>query len=384
MSHNNNKILFANQLRGLAALLVLLSHWFGVYWGMRDVVSFYTASPIQQGVNPLAYDLVSFNPNFGLGPFGVSIFFLISGFVIPISIEKNTVAKFLTMRFFRVFPTYWFSLLIGLSCVYCSSLFWSLPLFWNKEILISNFFLANDVFQIASVDLVNWTLAIELKFYLVIAILSQVIRTGRVLPIFIFSLLIFILNFYLNDNTSTAEISSITTVAICIASELVYVQFMLIGIFFYYAHQNKISKRKLIEYSTFQLFFFAMSWRYSSLSNQFPVVPFIYFYGLAFFALAFSFRQKFTGNKFLKLLADISFPLYLIHSLVGYVTIKILMSYAWSFYAAASFALCSVSAIACAIHIFVETPTNAFGKKLSNMLAGVGKTTKIEKINAYP
>ncbi|MFZ6741876.1 hypothetical protein ACO0LC_01440 [Undibacterium sp. JH2W] len=70
MSSDKNKILFAHQLRGMAAVLVLVSHWFGVYWGMREAVSYYTASPVHAGASPLVYDIMSYYPNFGLGPLG--------------------------------------------------------------------------------------------------------------------------------------------------------------------------------------------------------------------------------------------------------------------------------------------------------------------------
>ncbi|MDP1978451.1 acyltransferase [Undibacterium sp.] len=365
MSTEKNKILFAHQLRGLAAFLVLISHWFGVYWGMRETVSYYTASPIHSGVNPLAYDIVSVNPNFGLGPFGVAIFFLISGFVIPLSLEKNSSLKFLIMRFFRIFPTYWISLAIGLLFVYCSSQFWGVPLFWNTKILATNIFLVNDFFLLPSVDLVNWTLAVELKFYLVAACLSTSIRSGKVLPVFIFSTAILMLNWFLNRSHDTSDISAFLSILKMLASGFVYVQFMLIGLFYYYSYQQRISNNKLIFYVLIQLMIFSWTWSLSSMKNQFPVVPMIYFYGLALFSFAYIFRHKFRKNRLLDLTADISFPLYLVHSLVGYVMIKILMSFACSFYLSVSLTILVVAALAYAIHIFIEKPTNFLGKRVS-------------------
>ena len=34
-----SKIIFANQIQVVAVMCVMLSHFLGVYWGMRDVVS---------------------------------------------------------------------------------------------------------------------------------------------------------------------------------------------------------------------------------------------------------------------------------------------------------------------------------------------------------
>ncbi len=76
------RLIFANQLRGLAALCVVGSHLVAVFWAMRDVVGIATASPPQPGDGPpfLGLFLLTW---FNLGPFGVGIFFLISGLVIP-------------------------------------------------------------------------------------------------------------------------------------------------------------------------------------------------------------------------------------------------------------------------------------------------------------
>ncbi|MFZ6720087.1 acyltransferase family protein [Undibacterium sp. Ji49W] len=376
MTTNNNKILFANQLRGVAAFLVLISHWFGVYWGMREAVSYYTASPVHGGVNPFAYELVSFNPNFGLGPFGVSIFFLISGFVIPISLEKNSVPNFLIMRLFRIFPTYWISLCVGLLFVYGSSQFWGQALYWNAKLLVTNMLLINDLFLLPSVDLVNWTLAVELKFYLVVACLSPAIRQGKVLPLFIFSASILILNWCLNSTLCAVAPTDFVSVFRMLASEFVYVQFMLVGLFFYYAYQQKISNKKFILYVFLQLTLFSLTWLNSSIRDQFPVVTLIYLYGFALFSLAYFFRKKFRQSTVINLLADISFPLYLVHSLAGYVMIKILMSYGCSFYVSVFLAASVVGIIAYAIHRCVEMPTNSVGKTISKFRTSRIKVNK--------
>lgn len=360
-----SRIIFANQLRGFAAFLVVISHWFGVYWGARETVAFHTASPIQEGVSPLAYHLVSINPNFGLGPLGVSIFFLISGFVIPVSIAKNSARQFLIQRCFRIFPTYWIGLSIGLLCVVCSSKFWNIPLFWNVEIIVSNYLLLNNIFQIINLDLVSWTLAIELKFYLAVTFLRLPIKEGRVLPIFVFSCACLLLNlcwtFYLDDHTSNAFLTAIGI----LISELVYVQFMLIGCFFYFGFQHKISSKKLTVCLIVQFSIFFLSWKYGGLSNSYPVVPKIYLFGFFIFFASYTFRRFFRRNIFFDFLAKISFPVYLIHSLVGYVVIKICMHFGLSFYFAILVAMFSVTVIAMVLHETVETSSNNFGKRLS-------------------
>jgi peptidoglycan/LPS O-acetylase OafA/YrhL len=83
MGDRQHKIQFADTLRGIAAALVMLDHVLGL-----------------AGLSPTAkFPLLS------LGQFGVALFFLVSGFVIPISLPKYSVVGFLTARVFRIYLT---------------------------------------------------------------------------------------------------------------------------------------------------------------------------------------------------------------------------------------------------------------------------------------
>lgn len=84
---------FLDVLRGIAALAVALQHiGAALFSDARD----FTATYLQ------------------LGQFGVSVFFLCSGFVIPISIERrNSLGRFWWHRLFRLYPLYWASLAVA-------------------------------------------------------------------------------------------------------------------------------------------------------------------------------------------------------------------------------------------------------------------------------
>ncbi|QOC99424.1 hypothetical protein [Pseudomonas putida] len=49
MQQASDRALFANQLRGVAVIAVLIVHWCGVYWFSRDVVASYIHAPIVEG-----------------------------------------------------------------------------------------------------------------------------------------------------------------------------------------------------------------------------------------------------------------------------------------------------------------------------------------------
>src|SRR4030095_2287642 len=82
-------------LRGLAALAVMIFHYTGHYGKNVGHVD-----------RPLL--------ELALGNYGVQLFFMISGFVIFMTIEKTrTAMDFVVTRFSRLYPAYWASLLIA-------------------------------------------------------------------------------------------------------------------------------------------------------------------------------------------------------------------------------------------------------------------------------
>ena len=360
------RFIFANQLRGIAVILVLFSHWFGVFWGMRETVATYTSSPIQLGDSPLIYHLISDIPNVSFGPIGVSIFFLISGFVIPFSLEKGNSWEFLVARLFRIFPTYWVGLILGLIGVWIASRLWNRPLILNCKILLSNMFLYNGFIQMPSLDMVNWTLAIECIFYILAALFAKAIHNANVKPIFIFSGAVLIGNWKI---VQVVEFLHIFPEAIrYLVTALMYVQFMLIGCFFFHAIREKISNRRLYFYVAIQLFLVCVTWRLGLQNNYFPVVPFNYFLGLCVFSVCFHFREKFKSRPFLDQIASVSFPLYVTHALGGYLLLKLLSQWGLSFYASASIAFSVVFFIVTLIHLYIEKPSIRLGEFFINKI----------------
>jgi peptidoglycan/LPS O-acetylase OafA/YrhL len=85
------RIAFANTLRGIAALTVVINHYFGVFWLSRDVIERMINAPLlplEAVATPEVVLWISTMPYFNWGAFGVALFFLISGFVIPFSLRK--------------------------------------------------------------------------------------------------------------------------------------------------------------------------------------------------------------------------------------------------------------------------------------------------------
>ena len=103
---------------------------------------------------------------FEYGRFGVDLFFLISGFVIALSAEGRTFSQFLASRVARIVPTYWLAIVLT-SAVILMFQYQQLSL----RQLFANFTFLQRPLGESFIDGVYWTIAIEFRFYLLVAVL---------------------------------------------------------------------------------------------------------------------------------------------------------------------------------------------------------------------
>ena len=337
----NKKITFANQLRGIAAVLVVLSHICGAFWSVRDVVGYYSGTPPVVGDQPFISGYIS-NQYLNFGALGVAVFFMISGFVIPMSLGRMSKARFIVGRFLRIYPTYIAAFSVGMLAVWLSCMYWGKDFMWNYQAILTNMFLVHTFTDLGSIDLVNWTLAVELKFYIVICLMGGLVVAGRVWPLLVFSLAVF----GLNKLTKSY-----------IGIELMFVSFMMMGVLFNYLFRGIINVFVCAAACAWIMALFLIGWDSGGVSQN-------YVYGFAIFATAYAFRDKFVDIRVLDFFADISYPLYVVHSLVAYGIMRVLLEHGLPTGVVVPVAGLCVVGIAYAIHVLVEKPTMHLGKKL--------------------
>ncbi|WP_431676570.1 acyltransferase family protein [Kitasatospora sp. KL5] len=104
---------------------------------------------------------------------GVELFFLISGFVICMSSWGRPVGHFVNSRITRLFPAYWFSVLL------IAAVTFTVHAPWNKEVIkgsysnvITNLTMMQEGVGGVDVDGVYWTLWVELRFYVLFGVLA--------------------------------------------------------------------------------------------------------------------------------------------------------------------------------------------------------------------
>ncbi len=354
------KLIFANQLRGVAALSVALSHLGGVFVLMGPTVGWVISAPALDVGHPAVLSLLGWQwINFGA--LGVAIFFLISGFVIPFSLQANTARPFLVARFFRIFPLFWAALCLEWLVVWVQSHGYGRTMAFRPSDYIADALMADDVTGNGTVDLVHWTLIVEVKFYILAAALRTGVLRGATLPLVLLSMA--------SLGLSWAQSRGLLSFSNQVTDEARYIGFMFIGTVFYFHYTGMIRAVDAVASILVLLGLFLVCWRVGPSQSQFPLLTANYLYGLGIFLLAYLARGVFRPLRWLDLMADISFPFYLIHSIVGYSVMTFaIVALRLSYGAAAAVGLIVVVSVAWVLHRAVEVPSLRLGKRLAARL----------------
>ena len=109
----------------------------------------------------------------------MALFFLISGFVIPMSLQKYDWRGFLVGRILRIYPTYFAGFGVTLIALWVAGSTFGKPFPFDIRSVVIHFLPgARDVLWSAHIDYVVWTLEVEVKFYVVCAIAWKWLRLG--------------------------------------------------------------------------------------------------------------------------------------------------------------------------------------------------------------
>jgi peptidoglycan/LPS O-acetylase OafA/YrhL len=290
------RIQYLDGLRGVAILLVVLFHAYSRWPAMVPYGNAYATFPL-----------------FYFGWLGVQLFFLISGFVILMTLEKTpNFFTFIYKRWLRLFP----AMCLVSFIIYFSSHFFSerpaglpslislLPGLTFVELEWWEFLLRVPIIPLEGSF---WSLYVEFKFYVVAAFVYYVFGSRYLVPVLVFLFLfsIFVHIIHVNfDNTIIEFVKNI-----CNQLSFRHFGWFSSGALFYLYYKENNN------------FYFYLAIILSLISSvvirnkiDFNITLVAFFVSLIF-ALSFKFRrfQSFLENKFLLLFGFVSYPLYLIH-----------------------------------------------------------------------
>lgn len=155
--NNKLRLAFADGLRGIAALWVVMFHLFEGHHIDQLIASF------PKNIGPIL---------FGSGGLGVAIFFVLSGYVMTHTIYRYQVdlafaSNFTLRRLTRLSPPYYFAILIALILLMLKSKVTGADVnFPSLSGFLIHLIYAQDFFKVPQINLVFWTLGIEVQFYL--------------------------------------------------------------------------------------------------------------------------------------------------------------------------------------------------------------------------
>lgn len=308
-------------LRGMAALGVVLFHYTQRYQEL--------------------YGHTSQVPGFSLGRHGVLLFFIISGFVILMTVEraKNT-RHFVQSRFARLYPAFWVCALITYLIVHAAGLSERAVSF--RELLL-NFTMAPRFLGARNVDNVYWTLLVELMFYVLVGALlavGQAKQITRVLGALVVLAAVDVLFFSNRQIGILGPARNFASMAYC----------FLIGTMLYRLRQNPT--RWQIP-ATIILACIAFAARAEG-----PLVCMLAVMFTAIVFMATSRSLPLMESRALVFLGTISYTLYLLHQNIGYVIIRKLSLAGVNSYLAIGIAVAMSIGLATAISFAIERPAN--------------------------
>ena len=344
---------FIDLLRGPAALLVLYSHFVGVY-----LDSIHQTYWLKEWVNALFVRPLVIVDHFG--QLGVMVFFLISGFIITHVARSENRLRFGIRRVFRIYPAYWLVVIITVVFGISDSGFQMAWLNDWRDVLrmatITNYLHAPQHLVLG----VGWTLQIEVMYYALIACVMPLIRRAP------FWALVVELAFVYAVIASARHFGSDWYL---FAANVCYLPYMLIGqaIYFYWSGGLTGGRALLLGWvcyfaAVFGIFRILTGFLEPTQSRTLCLVL-----ALGIFVWAMNYGHRIGLMRVPKFFSDISYSLYLIHGPVGLlliVKLRPLIGYG----NAAAIATVTSIASAAAIHYIVERPCIRLGRNLSNRL----------------
>ena len=371
----SNRIEWANSLRGVAAVSVLISHYMGVFWFSQPAAAALVHRaplPVDPANMPWFARLVHWM-QIDFGGLGVALFFLLSGYVIAMSLEKYSRLGFLVGRSMRILPTYAVGFLVTCSAVWLIS--GRPPIYEVAAGLIPGL---SMLFRFPTVsDGIVWTLIIELAFYSICLIWFRKLTRSWV-AITATGIGCAAVQILLQTPYATLYIplsmSGARTIALLSCP---YLLIMLIGVTVSACSRGNISKWSLLLVPVLTagfLWLSATSIYVTAIANRLT-----YLVSIAVFLVISKYGNRLKRTRITSFMADISYPLYVVHGVLGYAVLYALTERN----AHASIAVPGVTFLAVfvafLIHRLIEMPTHVIGQKLARRLASSGWQAIVER-----
>lgn len=287
-------------LRFLAALAVVFFHYAFRGYAKGDM----SVMPYPLLAEPAKY-----------GYLGVELFFMISGFVILMTASGNNLKAFFISRAIRLYPAFW----VCCTVTFLITLAIGQPRFTADVYqYIVNMTLLGDFVGVAPIDGVYWSLFVEIKFYLMIAVLLAFKKIEKIETFLVCWLLI----------SAGAEVLAFEKLRSILITD--YAAYFIAGATFYIIWAKGMTKtRVLLLAGAFALACYtAVVWaqlletKYPSDFDPLIICSLIILFFMTFFLIATN-KTAAIGSFNWTALGALTYPLYLLHQMIGFMIFNI-------------------------------------------------------------
>ncbi|VEF10333.1 sugar acetylase [Pseudomonas fluorescens] len=302
MKRIEGRIVFLDYMRIFAFISVLIGHKFYI-------------ELLESTVNPNIHSTLKvfislLLPVTAAGGAGVVVFFLTSGYIITHVLSAERPVEFLIKRVFRIYPLYAFAVIMQVLLEsYVQGI--SMP---SLGVLIPRLLLIGDFLGTPmGLGGVEWTLRIEVVFYLFMALLSWIgcLSVPKVMPLIY---VLTTLSLYLAQPFPSAP-------GLSLGYFTLYAPFLFIGSLIYLAHVKLISAALSWFAGALIVLVFLLevpviqpNWK----DQNFAVLA------IAIFMMAYSYMDRLADGALIRLLSNLTYSVYLFHNWIwGYVGILV-------------------------------------------------------------
>jgi peptidoglycan/LPS O-acetylase OafA/YrhL len=263
---------------------------------------------------------------FKYGYLGVDLFFIISGFVISLSIKNRSITNFWISRISRLYPMYWLAVLLTFIV---TILFGAPHFFADFKQFVFNLSMFQNYIGIENIDDSYWSLFIEMKFYIFVISLYLFLNKLKKIKLdyLIYAWLLLTIIFVFFNQLYILKFANYFFI-------LRWSSYFIAGIIFYQIYESKINLKYLVLLSiTLSISLFHavskiehLELFFNSKFSPLIISSLIVVFYLLMFLVSCGKLNSINSSKLTKL-GLLTYPLYLIHQNIGFIIFNNLFNY---------------------------------------------------------
>lgn len=301
----------------------------------------------------------------------IDLFFIISGFVIALSIRGKSLKEYFKSRVLRVFSVYWICALI----TFLTIIAFGAPRFTATLVqFLANLTLMHDLVGIESLDGVYWTMVVEVKFYLLSLLYLITLKFKKISIATCAYLWLGLSVIYIFFGHTT--IMYLANVALIFEWAPAFIAGMLMADIYKKQHlstTNIIALLTCIALSMFHRLNYlkVASIHYNVSVSETLVLALILLMYLLVFLVVIG-KLRFLNKSIFIYLGILTYPLYLLHQNIGYIIFNNLNEH-FNKYLLLTFTILFMLLISYALNRWVEAPITLY---LNKVLSHLDKKTR--------